>query len=230
MTKWYYGRLLKLGAMFLVFGGWFYKDGAWSWPKENQIALERERYAKEVTEPFDKARADGTLAAWQAEAKTKGVTLNAQGEPLTWAGHAATKNWPEKPKKRPDLEIQQQFYWSGAMFLGVLIVGVVALVNRSRKLVGCADHFVLPNGTKVMHADAFKVDKRPWPVKGFANVHYREGGTGSARKAVIDDLKYAGASGVLDQLMVNFHGELVEKAEEQEEQEPPAAPGGNPVS
>lgn len=229
VTKWYYGRMLKLGAMFFVFGAWFYKDGAWSWPKENGIAAERERYAKEVSEPFEKARDSGALAVWQAEAKAKGITLNAEGEPLTWAGYAATHNWPEKPKKRPELEIQQQFYWSGGMFVGVLIVAALALWNRNKKLIGYPDHLVLPNGGKIMHADAFRIDKRPWDVKGFAYVHYREGGKGAAKKGVIDDLKYAGATKVLDQLLSGFHGELIEKEQEPDEAEPPADTKGNPV-
>lgn len=227
VTKWYFGRLLKLGAMFLVFGAWFYKDGAWSWPKENRIAAERERYAKEVTEPFEAARKAGTLAAWQAEAKARGTHLNGQGEPLTWAGYAAKHGWPEKPKKRPELELQQQFYWSGGMFAGVLVVGLVALLNRRKKLIGHADHFVLPNGTVVKHADAFKIDKRPWDLKGLAYVHYRAGGTGPARKAVIDDLKFAGAARVLEQLLASFHGELIEKAEEPEEPVPSDESKGN---
>ncbi len=221
VSKWYFVRLLKLSAMFLLFAGWFYKDGAWTWPKENRIAAERERYEREVQSTFDQAKSKGSLEAWQRQAKDKGWTLSASGEPLNWAAHAARLGWPEKPKKRPQMEIDQQFYWSGAMLAGLLVVAGVALYHRGRKLLGFDDHFQLPNGTRVAHAAAFRIDKRPWAIKGLAYVFYREGGEGRARRAVIDDLKYQGAEKVLDRLLANFHGELIEK---QEEGKAPATP------
>ena len=211
VTPWYYKRMGLMAAMFLVFGLLFFKDGVYSWPKEAAMAAERERYQTDVLDAYDKARSAGTLSTWQAEAATQGIELNPQGEPLPWAAIAARKSWPEKPKKRTPTEIEQQFYWGYAMMTGVLIIGGLLLRNRNKKLIGHADHFITPEGQRVNHADAFRIDKRKWEHKALAYVFYREGGAGSTRKAVIDDLKYAGAGQVLAALEANFHGELIEK-------------------
>ena len=211
VTPWYFKRMGLMAAMFLVFGLLFFKDGAYSWPKEAAMAAERERYQTHVLDAYDKARTEGSLSAWQAEAKAQGIDLNPQGEPLPWAAIAARKNWPEKPKKRTPTEIEQQFYWGYAMMLGVAIITGLVLMSRTKKLIGHADYFITPEGQRVNHADAFRIDKRKWEHKALAYVFYREGGAGSTRKAVIDDLKYAGAGQVLAALEANFHGELIEK-------------------
>lgn len=225
VSKWYYRRYGQMAAMFLVFAVWFYKDGAWSWPKENAMAAERTRYEAEVTDAFAKAKAAGTVEAWRGEAKGKGVLFNEQGEPQSWAAYAAKKGWPEKPKKRTETEIGQQFYWSGAMGVGLLVIGSILLLNRSKKLVGHDDHFVLPDGRRVNHADAFRIDARKWENKGLAYVSYRDGADGPVRKAVIDCLKFQDGDKVYDQLRANFHGELIEKQIEPDEPEEPAESG-----
>lgn len=211
VTPWYYKRMGLMASMFLIFGLLFFKDGAYSWPKEAAMAAERERYQTDVLDAYDKARSAGTLSTWQAEAKAKGIELNPQGEPLPWAAIAARQSWPEKPKKRTAAEIEQQFYWGYAMMLGTTIVIGLILLNRNKKLIGHADHFITPEGRRVNHADVFRIDKRKWDVKALATIHYREGGEGGTRKAIIDDLKYAGAGQVLAALESNFHGELIEK-------------------
>lgn len=211
VTPWYFKRMGLMAAMFLVFGLLFFKDGAHSWPKEAAMAAERERYQTDVLDAYDKARAAGTLSTWQTEAKARGIELNPQGEPLPWAAIAARQSWPEKPKKRTPTEIEQQFYWGYAMMLGVVIISGLILTGWKKKLIGHADHFITPEGQRVNHADVFRIDKRKWEHKALAYVFYREGGQGSTRKAVIDDLKYAGAGQVLDALLTNFHGELIEK-------------------
>lgn len=211
ISRWFYIRYGRLALMLLVFAAWFYKDGAWSWPKENAMAAERERYEAQVADAFAKAKADGTVAAWKDEAKTRGVVFNPAGEPISWAAYAAQKGWPEKPKKRTPTEIGEQFYWSGAMGIGVVAIGIFVLMKRSKKLIGYADHFVLPDGRRVAHADAFRIDARKWNDKGLAYVSYREGQNGAVQKAVIDCLAFQDADKVYDQLVKNFHGELIEK-------------------
>ncbi len=222
VSKWYYRRYGQMAAMFLVFAVWFYKDGAWSWPKENAMAVERTRYEAEVTDAFAKAKAAGALDTWRSEAQAKGIVFNQQGEPQSWAAYAAKKGWPEKPKKRTETEIGQQFYWSGAMGVGLLIIAGIVLLNRSKKLVGQHDHLILPDGRRVNHADAFRIDARKWENKGLAYVSYREGADGLVQKAVIDCLKFQDGEKVYDQLIANFHGELIEKRMDADEPEEPA--------
>ncbi len=221
VTRWYYKRMAILGGMLLVFALWFYKDGKWTWPAEREKAEKYEWFQKEVIGGYDEAQKAGTLAAWIAEKKAAGFPLTEVGEPMKWVAFAAAQGWPEKPpKKRTDKEIEAQFHWAAGMGLAALLVGVHVLMNRRKVLKGFADHFITPEGRRVNHADAFRIDKRPWEVKGLAYVHYRPGGaagSGGGSRAVIDDLKYDGAARVLEQLLVNFKGELIEKVPDPEE-------------
>lgn len=213
-----------LGGMLLVFAGWFYKDGKWTWPAEQQKADKHEWFQKEVIGGYDAAQKSGTLPQWIAEKKPQGYPLTESGEPMKWVAYAASLGWPEKPpKKRTDKEIEAQFHWAAGMAFAALLVGVNVLLNRKKKLIGHEDHFVTPEGRRVNYADAFRIDKRPWDVKGLAYVFHRPGGaagTGTGSKAVIDDLKYDGAAKVLNLLLARFKGELIEKVTDSEE--PPA--------
>jgi hypothetical protein len=112
----------------------------------------------------------------------------------------------------------------------VLVIAALVLVNRSKKLIGHADHFILPDGRRVMHADAFRIDARKWLNKGLAYVTYSEGGKGPSRTAVIDCLKFQDGEKVYEQLIAHFHGELIEKQVEPDEPQDPAEPAGNEAS
>ena len=227
VTPWFYRRRSMFAAMYLIAAGLFLKDGAYSWPKENEMAAKKEWFDKEVLEGYDKAKAGGDLTRWSAEAKNKNLPLNAQGEPVKWAAYAAERGWPEQPKKRTPGEIEQQFYWGGAGVLALLLVGMNTLYYRKRKLVGYADHLVTANGTRVAFADAFRVDRRKWDVQGMAYVHYRNGGTGPEKRVKIDDLMFEGAGRVLERLLANFKGELIEKVPDAEPSPASSEPDSN---
>lgn len=216
ITPWFYRRRAMFAGMYVVAALLFFKDGMYSWPKENEMAAKKEWFDKEVLEGYDKAKAAGEATQWSAEAKAKGLPVNAEGEPVKWAGYAAERGWPEKPKRRTPAEIDQQFYWGGAGVVALLLVGLNTLYYRNRKLVGHADHLITPSGTRVAYADVFRVDKRKWDIKGLAYAYYREGGTGPEKKAKIDDLMFDGAVRVLDRLLVHFKGELIEKVPDPE--------------
>ena len=221
ITSWFYRRRAMFAAMYLVAACLFFKDGIYSWPKENQIADKKEWFDSEVLAGYDKARAAGDLAGWKAAAKAKGLPLKEDGEPVKWAAYAAERGWPEKPKKRTPAEIEQQYYWGGAGALALFAVALNTLYYRKRRLVGHADRFITPSGTPVAFADTIRVDKRNWDVKGLAYVYYRPGGQGREKRAKIDDLMFDGAGRVLDRLLANFKGEPMEKVPD-EEPTPPA--------
>ena len=216
VTPWFYKRMAMMGGMFLLFAGWFYKDGKWSWPEENERAAKQEWFQKDVLGGYDEAKKAGTLEAWIAKARADGFPLKDSGEPEKWVSHAAKQGWPEKPKRRTQTEIEAQFNWAGGMGMAALLVLGHVLMTRRKKLIGEVDHFITPEGKRVNYADAYKIDKRPWDQKGFAYVYHRPGGnagTGSGSKAVLDDLKYDGTHQVLELLMSQFKGELIEKVE-----------------
>jgi hypothetical protein len=90
------------------------------------------------------------------------------------------------------------------------------LLNRGKALRAETDHLVTPEGKKVFFKDAYRIDKRKWDVKALAYVYYKPDGVGAEKKAVIDDLKYDQAGRVLDRLMQNFKGELIETVIDEE--------------
>jgi len=209
VTPWFYRRMGILAAMLLFMGGYFLYDGKIGYRKDNAIAEEKAKFDGDFLKSFDDAKSSGRLEEWIAKARAEGKPTGENGEPPKWASYAAQRGWPEQPKKHSEAEIFQQFEWGGAMLLLALAVIVHVLLTRGKKLTGHGQHMIMPNGAEVRFADVFRVDKRKWDNKGLAYVHYRSGGVG--RRAVVDDLKYDGAGRVLDRLLEQFNGELIEK-------------------
>jgi hypothetical protein len=214
ITPWYHKRMAMMGGLLLVFALWFFKDGKWTWPEERRQAEVMTDHRR-LRDDYDKAKTEGRLAAWTADAKAHGYPLDNEGMLMKWASYAAEKSWPEDPKLRTPTEIEQQFYYAGGAGIGALIVAGLWLTQRRRKLVGNDDHFISPEGAVVRFAEVFRVDKRKWDDKGLAYVSYRAGST--EKTAVIDDLKFDGAVHVLVRVLANFSGELIEKLQEPDE-------------
>jgi hypothetical protein len=229
VTRWYYRRMGLLTAMFIGMGLYFIYDGKWGYPKKNEIAERKEWFEREVvgtgTPPaagsYEEAKAKGpdAVTQWMAEARAQQWVISSQMQEPRWDDFAAPHGWASDPKKYSDEEIEQQFWWGGAVLVGGLITGVLLLLNRNKTFVGHPGHMVMPNGTEVSYDSVFKIDKRKWDNKGLAYAFYRASEGGPSRKAVIDDLKFGGADKILTRLMDNFSGELIEKVQEPEETE-----------
>ena len=84
------------------------------------------------------------------------------------------------------------------------------MLNRGKVLRADGLSFTSPKGERVLFSSAHRIDKRKWDNKGLAYVHYRDEKE-KERRAVIDDLKFDGADKILDRLLENFEGELVER-------------------
>lgn len=229
VAPWYYRRMGLLALMLAGMGLYFLYDGKWGYPKANVAADAKARFESEVLADYDAAVAKGPEAtkAWVADAREKGWIIKPELDAPRWSDYAAPHGWAENPRLYSKEEIREQFYWGGGMILCAALVGVVVLLNHNKKFVGHADHMVMPNGVKVYFRDVFRVDKRKWDIKALAYAWYRPGGEGTAeRRAVIDDLKYDGAGRVLDRLLENFSGELIEKLPDAEEPATTEAEGG----
>lgn len=208
-TRWY---LKRMGLMFLLvagMGGWFLYDGLVTYPKKIAIYSEYEVF-QEREEAYEKFRGEGRLAEWNAFAASKGWP---EGEPTPWRDYSKEKGWPLKPDKRVPGDEVEQIYWAGGM--AVLALGILGtfLLNRNRVLTADGESFTTPSGTRIPFNAVHKVDKRKWKHKGLAYAFYKD--DGSSGKAVIDDLKYDGAERVLDRLLSNFEGELIDRIEDQ---------------
>ena len=219
VTPWYFRRMGMLAAMLVIFAALFLYDGKWGYPAKNKKAEVKDHFEEEVLKGYDKAKSSNTLDAWRAEMKAKNWPVDVNGEPPKWLGYAAEHGMDEKPKKYSDREIEEQFWWGGGMLVVALVVGVLVIMNKGKVLRGYEDRFVTPDGTEVRFAEVFKIDKRKWATKGLATVHYKPGGQGAEKRAVIDCLKFdeKGAEAVLQRLLSAFSGELIEKIEEPDE-------------
>jgi hypothetical protein len=222
VTPWYFKRMSMMAGMIALFGLYFLYDGKVGYPKANEIADKKTWFDDVVLKTFDEAKAAGKLEAWTESAKSQGWPIGRDAEPPRWISYAAKNGWPEKPHRYTPEEIQGQFYWGGGTLLVGLFVAGLMLINKNKVLRAEADHFITPEKKKVFFADAFRIDKRKWDNKALAYVWHKPEG-GSASKVVIDDLKYAGAGLVLDRLMANFKGELIEKQADPVENSPEAS-------
>ena len=203
-TPWYSKRRLLMSAMLIGFGSYFFYDWKVGYPA---AAVKYQEYWP-VYEAAEKA-----------------------GDIKPYAQQAAAKGWPEKPaKKNWDYKIKEQFYWGlGTTLAGVGMLGAF-LVNRKKTLTADTASFTTPGGVRVPFSAAVKVDKRKWDNKGLAYVYWKDGD--KERKAVIDDLVFDRAVRVLDRLLENFRGELIEleKEEKPTEENPETAPAANSES
>lgn len=210
VTPWYFRRMGMMAAMLAAFGLYFIYDGKVGYPKANQIAEKQVWFDEVVLKSFDEAKAANKVDVWVKNATQQGWPTGRDGEPPRWVSYAAQNGWPEKPHRYTQKEIDEQFWWGGGTLLAAFIVATLILLNKNKVLQGEPDHFITPEGKKVVYADVFRVDKRLWDNKGLAYVWHRPDG-GGEQKVVIDDLKYEGAVRVLDVLLSCFKGELIEK-------------------
>lgn len=222
VTPWYFKRMIMMAGMIALFGLYFLYDGSFGYPKANGIADKKTWFDEVVLKSFDEAKAAGKLEAWTESAKSQGWPTGRDTEPPRWISYAAKNGWPEKPHRYTKEEIEGQFYWGGGTLLVGMFVAVLMVLNRNKVLRAEADHFITPEGKKVFFADAFRIDKRQWDTKALAYVWHKPE-SGAAVKAVIDDLKYGGAGLILDRLMANFKGELIEKQADPVENPPEAS-------
>jgi hypothetical protein len=204
-TPWYKKRRLLMVAMLLGFSAYFFYDWKIGYPKQKE---EYDQYWPVYQELSVKAKDE---KAWLAKAKDN--------------------DWPESPKEKDwDYKLKEQFIWgvgTGIIGLGLL---VAYLRNKNRVLRADADSLITPEGVRIPFASVTRIDKRKWDNKALAYLIWNDGPT--PRKAVIDDLVFDGAGKVLDRLLANFHGELIDLEREpqtaaaetaEEKADPPAS-------
>jgi hypothetical protein len=206
-------------AICILFGLYFLYDWKIGYPNANLIAAKQEWFEKEYLPSYDQAKANGTLSAWEEQAKANGWPGARGDEPPKWVRYAAENGWPEKPKKFTQKEIDEQLWWG----LGVIAIGLITallmLLSRSKTL--CADHhrLIMPNGQVIPFEHLFQIDKRKWESKGLAYLRYRQTPDSRPAKATLDALKFdeAGAEKIMQRLLASFKGELIEKIPDPEE-------------
>jgi len=221
VTPWYYRRMGMIAGMCVAFGLYFMYDWKFGYPKYNHYADRQDWFEKEFLPSYDTAKNSGSIEEWEQNARANGWPTGRNGEPPKWVQYAALNGWPEKPKRYTQKEIDEQLWWGvGTIAIGVW-VGFLILRSRSKTLIAESDHLITPEGLAIQFEHVVRVDKRKWDNKGLATLWFENPPGTSKRKAVIDDLKFAGADQVLARLLEQFKGELIEKVQDEDVEEAP---------
>lgn len=173
-------RMIIVLILLLGSAGWFFYDGAVSYPAYNEKA---DAYA-EIQRVYG---ADETLANEK------------------WKALAIERHWDTEdlPKKRKNEE--QQFHWCFGLLVATSAFLIWMLRDMRRVIVATDDCFTgistaFPpfNPLKKVHfASVRGIDKRRWEKKGIAVVHYKNE-DGEPRTVYIDDYKYVGSEKILE--------------------------------
>lgn len=226
-TRWFYRRMGLMVLLLLGLSLYFFYDGKYGYPKVNERADVYDWFHDEVLETYQQLDEEGRLEQWPEIAAQGTDPFGNQGWPVgqdgsepRWPNYAASLGWgSDEPKRFSPEEIQEQFNWGiGTMVVGLLVLAY-ALSQVPTRLRADAVSFTPPRGKPIRFDQVHKVDTRKWKQKGLAYAHFKRD-DGKPAKGTIDDLKYGGAQQVLDRLLANFSGELIEKVED-----PPATEG-----
>jgi hypothetical protein len=178
-------RMAIMAAGCAVAALWFLYDGFVAWPKEQELynELAAFRLAHEKTVPDWREK-------WNTEVAEKRGLPKAEGEDPYHAMNRAGKT----TLMIPDLLFQK--------ILGVLLVPAAIMVIRAflatgRRWVACDDRGVTTSDGDAAGWQAMtKLDKRRWPRKGIAYLHYRPAGSpdssaaAAEKRILLDDFKF----------------------------------------
>ena len=196
------------------------------------FALEKKISASEPAEGTEERAlyeafvAGGEGGTWETYATSKGLSVEAGaisnafedgGKAREWKFFAADHDLPsDEPYFHGKGDIVEQYAIGGLCAAAGLTVLIIMLLNRNRSISADGEAYYPKPATKVPFADVFRLDTRKWRRKGLAYAYYKDG-EGEEQKAVLDDLKFVGTERILDRLMDNFEGELVEEVVEEED-------------
>lgn len=139
-----------------------------------------------------------------------------------WAFYGAGtgyKHWKVKdPVYHFSSEIRGQL-WIANILWGLAFVTFLWMgFSSRRRLSADVDAVTTEGGVRVPFKSVFEIDTRKWDKKGLAYAKYHNE-DGAERRAVIDDLKYKEADQVLERLLSNFNGRLIEKVKEERQED-----------
>ena len=165
--------------------------------------------------------------AAEVERDDVGAIFNAfedGGKDREWAPYAAANDLPsDEPYFHGKGDILEQHVIGGLCAAAGVIALIMMLLNKNRSVSADGEAYYPKPSTKVPFSDIFRIDTRKWRRKGLAYAFYKEAG-GDEKKAVLDDLKFVGSQSILDRMLENFEGELIEEVVDDEDEEEAAEP------
>lgn len=175
-------------------------------------------YARENEIPASKEEASSGSKygkyGWEAfESAFKGASKKRE-----WAFYGATsgrKGWLVKdPVYHFSSEIKAQFWIAYILWAMAVVTLFWMTFSGRRRLSADMNSLTTEGGARVLFKSVFEVDTRKWDKKGLAYARYHNE-DGAEKRAVIDDLKYKEADKILERLLSNFSGRLIEKVKDE---------------
>ena len=215
-TQWFIRRALAMFAMFLFFTLWFFKDGQWTYKKENLIYYMHQLFANQVV---NQATAENyeSEQKWVEFATAQRVPFPEDAIKILPKGTELDQPWPQEAigaygnddldvmweaytrrvgldsdvKEEPHTarQIREQFIFSG--LCGVLSIGVLFIFLRTLRRRMRVDDvaYYAPSGQTVNYAAMHRIDARKWKTKGVATICYKDS-QGGEKKVKVDGLVY----------------------------------------
>lgn len=202
LTTWYIRRMLLLFLMFSGLSAYFYYDWQVGYPKKAEIYKEYLSYREKGEEG---------LREWAKVSAEKGISFE--------------DNKTMAPFKADEGKIKEQYYGMLVCLVGSVLILIFYIKSHGTQLRVEGNTLHLPHMPPVDIADVVRVDTRKWLGKGLAYVWVKH--KGSEKKVALDGLKYGGFKGekpflpdlILERVVQNFRGELIELQEESPEVE-----------
>jgi len=207
-----------LTLMLSAFVLWFLYDAYVGYPKKNIKAAKKDLFDRGAEAHDEWEESGEPREVWLTLAEQEKYPIQENGDPQSWATYSPKHGLKENPKKYTDADIQQQKHWAAGFGLGALAVAITVLFNRNKKIEADSDSWTDPKGRQIPFDAIFEIDKRKWDKQGLAFLRYKET-DGSEKKATLDDLKYTGAGKILDRIMENYEGDLIETIDDDDEEE-----------
>jgi hypothetical protein len=165
---------LFVALFLLAFGGWFFYDGLFGYPRKNA------HYAV-----WRQSKVAGQDSIWADYAKAHGLKLD------YWASHAREHNWREDnlpPQALTDAQIRGQFVFGGiAAAIGLIVLAYWK--QQIGRVLRIDDEAVTsPAGTRVPFTAIAGLGLKKWESKGYAVVRYEI--DGRKGEFLIDDYKF----------------------------------------
>ena len=221
-TRWFYQRATGMLAMFAFLAGWFFKDAAVGYRKENEVYMMHRAFVV-AAQVYQKRQQEGMLTdnEWKEYAAGQKVDVGddpsllpatvqqpllwpeelhdstslAKGQAAAWEAYTGRRQWNRKPPEKWHDAASIREQWVVAGVLSALAFGTLfILVRTSRRRMSIdGDTIVTQDGRRVRMLDLSRLDLRKWSTKGLAFAYYPLG-AGKEGKIRIDGLTYGGFS------------------------------------
>ncbi|MCP4846941.1 MAG: hypothetical protein GY899_03220 [Verrucomicrobiaceae bacterium] len=177
-------------------------------------ALTWKEYARENDIPDSKEGANGDSKHGQYGWESFQSAFYGASKKRQWAFYGTAsgqKGWDVKnPVYHSSSELVGQLGIAYVLWAMAVVAFFWMLISRRRRLSADDESLTTERGVRVLFTSVFEVDVRKWDKKGLAYAKYHNE-DGADRQAVIDDLKYKEADEILERLLSNFSGRLIEK-------------------